>query len=142
MYGADYVHTVVGKFRNADERSRPNDGDQGTRGLAVDPLCYDHSGEHTCGDPERPPVELAQLVENVPYPADRRRATPRQAEDGRDLLDEDLYADPGEHARHHRKREEISDPAEPEQPGRYQESSNDQRSCAHQMRVGCRASGS
>ena len=24
VYGADYVHAVIGKFRNADKRSRPN----------------------------------------------------------------------------------------------------------------------
>ena len=91
--------------------------------------------------PNDQPLKLLQLVDDVADPADRRRATSRQAEDRRDLFDEYFDADTGEHARHDREREEIGDPAEPEQAGSHQERSDEQRCRAHQMGVGCRARG-
>ena len=111
MDGPEHVHPVVGQAARPDEHRRPYDTEEGTGDPVVQLLARDHYGEDPGSDGQGPAVELAELVDDGPGPADRRRASTGQPEDGRELLDQDLDPDTGQEPVDNGQREEVSDPA-------------------------------
>ncbi len=77
------LHAVAHEASRADQCGGTHDPDQGPRDPAVDLVANDNDDQDTDGDGQGPTVELVQLVEKGPHPADGRRAAARQAQDRR-----------------------------------------------------------
>ena len=116
--GPEHVHPMVGQAARPDEHRRRHHTDEGAGDPVVELLARDHYGEDPGGDGEGPAVEPAELVDDGPGPADRRRASTGQPEDGGELLDQDLDPDTGQEPVDNGQGEEVGDPAQAEQARR------------------------
>ena len=117
---AEHAHPVVRKATDTDQSRGHHHADQGTGDAVVHFLAHDHGGQYPGGDGQGPAVQVADLVDDGLGSADRRRASPGQAENGGQLFHQDLDAYTSEEPVDHRQGQEIGDPAQAQQPRPHQ----------------------
>ena len=112
----------------ATSDGRADETDERARQLAVDPLGADDDGEDDRRrSPSVQPLVSPRCDSDGRDPVERRAARPREAEQVGQLVHDDDHRHAGEEAGDDRRREELGDPAEPQQPDQRDDHPDDHR---------------
>src|SRR5665213_2970995 len=92
----------------------PDQPDQRAGNADVDPLGDGYQRQHGEADRKREQIGLRQLPGQGRQPLQHRTTGGRQPEYGRQLRDQDVHGNAGQKSHGHRDREQVGDPAEPQ----------------------------